>query len=342
MMSANILAVDIGGANLKAADGVGFAVSQFFPLWQKPHELPDALGSLIAGAPVAELLAVTMTGELADCFPTKAEGVAQILDAVENVAGHRQVLIYRADGRLVSTSQARAEPLLAAAANWHALTRFAGRFAAEGTGLLVDIGSTTCDIIPLVDGHPAAAATTDPERLASGELVYTGVIRSPVCAVVSGLPWRGRQVPVAQELFAMTRDAYLMLGDLPEAPHDFQTADGRAATRGCARDRLARQICADRTVFSDDDACAAAAAVASTQLAKIAIAAQAVLRRLPAPPHTVVVSGQGEFVARRLLYKLALDANVSSLSETLGPLVSQCATAHALATLVGEYVGWTE
>ena len=57
-------------------------------------------------------------------------------------------------------------PLLAAASNWHALARFAGRYVPRGTGLLVDIGSTTCDIIPLVDGEPASGGRTDPEPAA--------------------------------------------------------------------------------------------------------------------------------------------------------------------------------
>lgn len=337
MTRSRILAFDIGGANLKAADGRGFAVSRFFPLWQEPNELADALAALTADAPPADCFAVTMTGELADCFETKADGVGHILAAVERVAGDRRVLVYRTDGRFVSAAQARNEPLAVAAANWHALARFAGRSMVRGTGLLIDIGSTTCDVIPLIDGMPAAQGLTDVERLASGELVYTGVIRSPLCAVVAALPWRGRQVPVAQELFATTLDAYLILGDLPEDAAERQTADGRAATCACARDRLARQICADRTMFSDDDARAAAAAIARTQLSKIAIAAQTVIRRLPAPPSTVVISGQGEFVARRLLDKLQWDVTVVSLGEKLGSVVSQAATAHALAELAGAH-----
>ncbi|HEX5442790.1 MAG TPA: hydantoinase/oxoprolinase family protein [Pirellulales bacterium] len=334
MADTKILALDIGGANLKAADGHGFATSRFFPLWQKPQELSAALRSLVADSPQADTLAVTMTGELADCFQTKAEGVAQILAAVMQAAGERRVLVYATDGRLLALEEACRAPLAVAAANWHALARFAGRLIPRGTALLIDLGSTTCDLIPLFNGQPVATAATDPERLASGELVYTGVIRSPVCAIVSALPWRGRQVPVAQEMFATMYDVYLALGDLPENAGNRHTADGRPALRTFARDRLARQICADRTMFDDRDAQTAAASVARTQLSRIAIAAQTVLGRLPGPPASVVTSGQGEFVARRLLNKLAVNANIISLAERLGPVVSQAATAHALAELV--------
>ncbi|HXT58794.1 MAG TPA: hydantoinase/oxoprolinase family protein [Pirellulales bacterium] len=331
-----LLALDIGGANLKAADGLGFAASQFFPLWQQPDELAAALRRLIAESPAADRLAVTMTGELADCFATKAEGVAAILSAVAAAAEGRRVQVYLADGSLASPEQALAQPLLAAASNWHALASFAGRYVPRGPALLIDIGSTTCDVVPLVDGRPVAAGSTDPERLAAGELVYTGMVRSPLCAVVPALPWRRKQVPTAHELFATTWDAYLISGDLPEEPQSRHTADGRPATKAAARDRLARSICADRSMFDDDDAQAAAAAIARAQLAKIAIAAQAVLRRLPAPLGAVVISGQGEFLARRLLDRMKSSAEVISLNERLGAALSLAAPAHALAVLARE------
>ncbi|HEX5497862.1 MAG TPA: hydantoinase/oxoprolinase family protein, partial [Thermomicrobiales bacterium] len=288
-----ILALDIGGANLKAADGLGFAVSHCFPLWQKPAELTEALRRLIAESPAADRLAVTMTGELADCFATKAEGVEAILSAAAGAAEGREISAYLTDGSFVPPREAVERPWLAAASNWHALACFAGRYVPEGCGLLIDVGSTTCDAIPLADGRPVSVGATDVDRLAAGELIYTGVVRSPICAVAPALPWRGKQVPTAHELFATTGDAYLMLGDLAEEPQNHRTADGRPATKAAACDRLARSICADRTMFDETDARVAATAVARAQLAKVAIAVQAVLRRLPSPPGTVVISGQG-------------------------------------------------
>jgi hypothetical protein len=328
-----LLALDIGGANLKAADGLDFAASVYFPLWLAPEQLPEALRELVSHAPHADRFAVTMTGELADCFETKAEGVATILDAVTEVAGRREVGVYLTDGSLVGPAVARAQPLLAAASNWHALARFAGQWAADGPALLLDIGSTTCDVIPLDRGQPDTIGRTDPERLASDELVYTGVQRSPVCAVVDAVPWRGRRCPTAQELFATTWDVYLMLGDLPEEPQSRHTADGRPATRSAARDRLARSICADRDMFDDRDAHAAAATIAHAQSIKIASAVRRVLERSPSP-NSVVTCGIGEFLTPRILRHLGMDTRVISLKEQLGAERSQGATAYALAVLV--------
>ncbi len=80
------LGLDIGGANLKAADGRGWAHSVPFALWRNPQGLIGALAALVETAPAAERLAVTMTGELCDCFRSKAEGVRHILAAVVQVA----------------------------------------------------------------------------------------------------------------------------------------------------------------------------------------------------------------------------------------------------------------
>ena len=207
-----------------------------------------------------------MTGELADCYPTKAAGVAAIVAAIETAAAGRDVRIYLTEGTLATPPEAIARPLDAAASNWHALARFSARFMTGGNGLLIDIGSTTCDLIPIISGRPATRGRTDPERLASGELVYTGVVRSPICAVVAELPWRGQPCATAHELFATTIDAYLLLGELAEDPLSTATADGRPATRAAAHDRLARMICADREMFSEADALAAAGAVREAQV----------------------------------------------------------------------------
>jgi probable H4MPT-linked C1 transfer pathway protein len=330
------LAFDVGGANLKAADGRGFACNVPFELWRNPHGLADALDQLLRDCPVADKLAVTMTGELADCFSTKSEGVWAILDAVERVAPPRPVVVYLSDGRLVNTATARPLPLLAAASNWHALASFAGRYVPSGAGIVIDIGSTTMDVIPLIDSKPATIVHTDPERLLSSELVYTGVARSPVCALVKSLPWRGRHCPVAQEVFATTLDVYVTLGQTAEDPNNFQTADGGPSTIDAARNRLARAICCDRTMFSPEDAMRASEAVRSAQLDLLECHLKQVLLRQPQPVHTVILSGSGEFLARDLLKRIDFHLELISMTEQLGLAVSQCAPAHALAVLAAE------
>ena len=126
------LALDIGGVSIKVADGRGFAARQPFALWEQPQQLGEALRAAIAGAPPSDHLAATMTGELADCFGTRTEGVQFLLDALRQAADGRHTRVYLTDGRLVSPEVARRRPLAAAASNWRALASFAGRFAPGG------------------------------------------------------------------------------------------------------------------------------------------------------------------------------------------------------------------
>jgi len=332
----NWLGLDIGGANIKLADGRGYAETRPFPLWKRPKDLTDALRQMIANDAGCDRVAVTMTGELADCFQTKTEGVHRILDAAERAAGERPMRVYSTTGNFQSVQEARQRTEHVAASNWHAVARFAGRFAPAGPALFIDIGSTSCDVIFINDGMPDTVGTDDATRLQNGELVYSGVARTPVCGLVDQLPWRGAPCPVAREWFATTRDVYLLTGDVPESPADTDTADGNPATRGAARTRFARMICADETMVSFDEAVAMARATATAQAVQIADGIRNVSARTSQTPNRVIVSGEGEFLALRALDMAGLDVETISLKTCLGDHVSRCAPAHAIAVLAAE------
>ena len=226
-----VLGLDIGGANLKAADSQGAARTMPFALWKNPRGLTETLHALMAEFPPWELLAVTMTGELCDCFATKREGVRAILDSVAEVAGHRPVQVWTTHGQFLPLNAARDEPLAVAAANWLAGACLAGRHVPADAALFIDMGSTTTDVAGIWNGQPVGEGRTDKERLALGELVYTGARRTPVCALLCS--------PLMTELFATTLDAYLMLELVADSAVDCDTADGRPATRNFAHARLA-------------------------------------------------------------------------------------------------------
>jgi probable H4MPT-linked C1 transfer pathway protein len=330
------LALDIGGANLKASNGDDYATTRPFALWRALDKLAGELAALLAAAPPHRRIAVTMTGELCDCFETKAAGVEAILAAVESAADGTLVSVYLTDGRLVDLAAARDIPLSAAASNWLALAEFCCRFAGDGPAMLCDLGSTTADVIPLNAGKPCPQGRNDTERLAAGELVYTGVERTPLMAVVGRLPWRGRQCAVAAEVFATTADAYLLLGELPEESDNRDTADGRPKTRAAAHARVARMIGADVTMFSEEEVLVVAKAVRTTQLETLRAAASHGAARLNAMPATIIISGQGEFLLRDVATSLPWRPGVVSLSAALGPSASRCAPAYALAVLARE------
>jgi len=334
----SVVGLDIGGANLKAVDADGRAITRPFAVWKNPDRLAAEIDGLLGVFAPPDAIAVTMTAELADCYRTKRDGVDAILRAVELAAGGAPVLVWQTNGRFADPDEARGEPLLTAAANWHALATFLGSLAPIGGALLIDIGTTTCDLIPIQDGRPVAVGRTDRERLQSGELVYTGVRRTPVCAVVGAIPFRGSECPVMAELFATTLDVYVTTGDLLEDPSDVDTADGRPATISCARDRLARCIGCDSEEFTHDDARTAADAIAAAQRRHISGALTAVLRSHKSPPSRVFLSGIGSFLARQIVEesRALADATLVSLLEIFGPGVAEAACAFAVARLAVE------
>jgi hypothetical protein len=320
------LGLDIGGANLKAAHSQGGGRLRPFALWKDPAGLTDALCPLLQGWPPFAQLAVTMTGELCDCFASKRQGVGAMLDAV-TAAGSVPVKVWRSDGRFVDVATARTTPLQVAAANWLALAVYAGRYAPAGPALLLDIGSTTTDVVPLRDGNPVPRGRTDPERLRSHELVYTGVRRTPLCALLG--------LGGAAELFATTLDVFLVLGAIAEDPTNTATADGRPATRAAAHARLARMLCADLETSTEDQRRKLAERALLRQVHALTFAVEHVAGQLPGPPQTVLIAGSGEFLAELVLreQKGFPPGQVVSLARTLGPEVSQAACAYAVAVL---------
>lgn len=326
-MSATIIGLDIGGANLKLATPAGWAMQYPFALWKQPDRLAEALRGLLAAAPKAERLAVTMTGELCDCFMTKREGVGSILDAVVEAAPGVELVVWTTAGRFVTPVEARRNWLQTAAANWLAAATIAGRAAPLGPALFIDIGSTTADLVALRHGRPMPLGRTDPERLASKELVYTGVRRTPVCSLLG--------LAGAAELFATMHDVYLVLGRLPEEPENRETADGRPATVPCAQARLCRMLGADLTMLSSERIRALAADLASKQRQALQQAAQVVASRLPEPPRCVVVAGAGEFLAA----EIQPDLPVTRLSLELGVPGSTALCAYAVSVLASELRG---
>lgn len=330
-----VLGWDVGGAYVKAAlverDGAARRVrtaSRPFEIWRDKKALPDVLRALAAELPAPESVAVTMTAELSDVFRTKREGVHFVLDAVEAVS-RAPVRVFTTAGEFVAPAVARARPLDAAASNWVATAVLVGRFVPEA--LLVDIGSTTTDVIPVAKGQVAALGRTDPERLSSGELVYTGALRTNVAAIVRQVPLRGGQCPVASELFSVSGDVHVLLGSLAPDEYSCPTPDGRPATPEFAAERLARVVCADGDMLASEEIRAIARAVDESQVEEIAGAIARVAGR-QAKGTPVIVTGLGAFLARRAAERLGLP--VQDLADVLSVDVGAVAPAVAVAWLL--------
>lgn len=340
-MATNWIGIDIGGANLKLATKRE-CYSVPFELWKQSENLPAALKELFAKTEPFDRIAVTMTGELADCYESKAEGVASICDAVMNVAADKRPVFYQTTGQFVGNRQAKSEWQRTAAANWHALAAFVGLQVPNC--LVVDIGSTTTDIIPVQNGTPTTIGNTDLTRLQNSELLYTGVSRTPICAVCKSVQLNGQQTPLAAELFATMLDVYLLLGKIPTTNDNNHTADGRAANKPAARRRIAKMACADADELDPSMILEIVHQVAAEQQRMIGHAVKKVLTRIANIQH-VIVAGEGDWLVKSVLSSSKEFQNtICSITDLAGDpttskLISSTGPAHAVAQLAQNKLG---
>ena len=333
-----MLALDIGGAHIKGYHRDGRTFHESFEVWRRPDRLGRALEGCLAQLLPFDDLAITTTAELCDCFETRREGVLAIVnatcEALRAVAPDATLHVWTLEGQLVSRDEALQNPDLVAAANWLALACHAAqRFPGEPS-LLADMGSTTVDLIPMREGSPNPRERTDTGRLISGELVYTGARRTPTFALRPVLTYRGKECPVIPELFATMSDVYVVLGQLAENSDDRHTADGRARTRDRACERLARTVGADRDSFDMNDAELLARELAESQIELITIALCKIASTLNEPPHTVILSGEGESIVGAAVQRQWPGVRTESLASEISKKASSVACAYSLVEIM--------
>ena len=297
---------DIGGAHLKVAlvDDAGDvqAVRQVAcPLWRGLSELSRAaaLLDMPIDTPNAEH-AVTMTGELCDVFANRAEGVRAILGHFATVVGNdARVRVFGGYQGWLSVEDAAGDAVVdVASANWLALSAYTAELA--GDAVLIDVGSTTTDIVPMVEGEVRATGRDDLGRMACGELVYTGVVRTPVAATVEQVPFRGRWQPVAAELFATMADVHRLTGQLADRHDLMPTADNRGKDLLASAKRLARMFGHDFDGRNLAEMSALASYVAAAQRRSIESALALVSSRPGLAGLPLVGAGVGRFVVERV------------------------------------------
>jgi (4-(4-[2-(gamma-L-glutamylamino)ethyl]phenoxymethyl)furan-2-yl)methanamine synthase len=338
-----IIGWDLGGAHLKAAcvdaGRLREVVQLPCPLWRGLDRLDAALAEALARVGPAARHAVTMTGELADLFADRVTGVRTLVQyAAERLPG--ECRIYAGAEGLVSPSEASLRADSVASANWHATAAFVvGRVA---DGLLIDIGSTTTDIIPLRNGRLANRGYTDYERLEHGELVYAGVVRTPLSAVADRVPFEGRWRPLAAEAFATTADVYRVLGVLGEQADQDAPADGGRKDPEASAQRLARILGRDREPVALERWRALARYLAGEQMRRLQRAMALIASTGAGAEGPLVGAGAGRFLVAelaRIVGRPYVDfAGLwGSASPGLRDRAAICAPAVAVARLACEH-----
>jgi probable H4MPT-linked C1 transfer pathway protein len=194
---------------------------------------------------------VTITAELSDAFSSKKEGITIICQQLQNAFNSQYLLLINVNAEFVTVQQALSDYLSVSASNWIATSLVFGE--KERMGLLLDMGSTTMDLIPIKEGKPVAIGKNDVDRLIHHELYYTGVLRPPIPTIVNSVPFHDVLCPISFERFALMADVYMILGFISEQEYSCDTADGRGKSIEECYSRLARIICADSSLVTKEE-----------------------------------------------------------------------------------------
>jgi probable H4MPT-linked C1 transfer pathway protein len=341
-----VLGWDVGGAHLKAAlvdaDGAAvFALETPCPLWQGITRLDAALEQTLAHMPlVPRAHAVTMTGELADCFADRAAGIEAIVDAMLRRVPPSALHVFAGRAGFVPCSAASAAAGQIASTNWLATALYLA--TATDAALLVDIGSTTADLVPIAGGEVSAVGHDDFTRLATDELVYTGLTRTPLMALAQRVPFEGHEVALMAEHFATTADVYRLTGELVEHADLHPSADGGPKTGAGSARRLARMIGRDAASAPPAAWIELARYFAERQLHRLAAAAHRVVTRASLPTDAAVIgAGTGALLARKVAARIDRPyVDLADLAPRSGAGAAElmaCAPAFAVAHLLR---GW--
>ena len=312
-----ILGIDIGGANTDCSiialenNNVHLVKTfrDYFPMWKNNEILSDYLEK-IREKEAPDIVCVSMTAELADCYKSKKEGVLDISKRVVDTFGTEGVYFVSVDG-LKCFDDLKSDLLSAAASNWIGTVELLKHVCSDC--VFMDMGSTSTDIIPIMDGKEHAEGHNDLERLISGELVYTGLLRSNLASIVHNVPIRGENCGVSSEYFSITADVHMILENISEDEYTCPTPDGMGSDVLSCKRRLARLVCADLDLLGDDEINAIAKFIEEKQIAMIYNGLKKVVSRTKLD--TVILSSMKNNVCKKVVKKM--DLNVLNLEDLL-------------------------
>jgi len=344
-MSPRIVGWDVGGAHLKAVllneqGRIATAHQVACPLWQGLEHLDRALGLMLTALPDDSSThhVITMTGELTDHFATRQEGVMALTRAMMRGLGTGRVKVFRGDEGLIGAEAMQlADTLKIASANWLATGLWAATRIHEG--ILVDMGSTTTDLLTISASRVLYRGYTDSERLRYDELIYSGIIRTPVMILAKKAPLDGAWSGVMAEYFASMADVYRLTGELPEAADQMPAADQGPKTPRGSGQRLARQFGWDAEMLPDERWLELATHLREQQLILLHKAISLQLSRgLLGPTAPLIGAGVGRFLVRTLAQRCGrpyVDFNdlLPVVASATGFSAADCGPAAALACL---------
>jgi len=300
-----VLGLDVGGVHIKhslvrVGKKTGFKARETIPfeIFGGKDRLTPLLET-IRRRHNPDCVSLTMTGELSDVFRNRRDGVRWIAKAVHKAMANLEIRVVDVDGRLVSYHDAMDTPERVASANWAATAGWVSMGVKDG--IVLDVGSTTTDILPIRNHKPCARGKSDIDRLKNGELMYTGCLRTNASFVAPVVRLGGKRVSTCPEHFAIIGDAHLFLGELKPKQYTTSTPDGRGKTKSAAAARLARLVLSEPDELGFERVESIARQVVDVQVDNLAKAVKRIAGRFKAADRIpVILVGPGRLYLDRL------------------------------------------
>ena len=338
----SIVGWDIGGAHVKVANVKRESISDVYqfacPLWRGVNELSACIEKIKKWIDCSQSLhAVTMTGELVDHFKNREQGVRSIIDEMTNKFPESRVKYFAGDLGFIDSSYAVAEYEKVASANWLASAQHVANKMPHA--FFIDIGSTTTDIISICDNQVIYDGYSDAQRLVARELVYCGVVRTPIFALCNSAMVKGQNIPIINEYFSDAADVYRITEELPDYADLNETLDGRAKDFMSSARRLARMFAYDAKPDEHEIWRAVAIQVRTKQIQMIKDACRYQLMKKAISLSTPIVgAGVGRFLIKSLATELGrkyvdFETLFKINSNSTSFKISDCAPAAAVAYL---------
>lgn len=332
------LGLDIGGANTKAVffrdENVERHWLEYIPLWKDKDSLGFFLEKL-SEMKEPETLGVTMTGELADVFESKEEGVKEIINTVENIFPDSTIYYLNLKGELITKDEALSSVKQLYASNWVSSGLLIGK--EHPNSILIDVGSTTTDIIPIKKGKPKPIGETDFERLKTSELIYTGTLRTPLPYLKSKIKLQKNEIGIAAEYFAITADVYRVLDLIDKKDYTCETPDGRGKTKKECMARIARIFASDLEEIREELIIKTSKIFHKTQINQVKKGLEKVTTEHKINKKTpIIITGIGKQILAQKAAEKAKYEKIIDLEEKYNKTAALMTPAYALGILARE------
>ena len=341
------LGLDIGGAHLKAClikndTFLKLIKADLFktPIWESKNSLVLILRKIEKQWNIRGdvQINITMTAEMADCFKNRREGVQNILSIIKRTLSAGNLKIYSAKGlKNIKTTFKNYKQF--ASANWYATADILSKL--EKNCFLIDIGSTTTDIVPIKCGKILSpTSSTDHLRLQRGELVYLGVFRTSLSSIKKQLLFRSKMTNVIRENFASTADLFRLTEKINSKYDLYPTQDGKSKSKLATRQRLARIIGLDANDVTTEELNGFALQIKQIFVSEIIENLEKVRRHYSMCSGTpIIVTGSGKFLAAEIQNQVKCQTIIYSdlfsehikIPQSKIDDIDSCATAFSLA-----------